>query len=383
VSPRISRGWQRATAKLSQDPEATRVYLPAPKAGQLHYQPDLARTLQTISEHGEQAFYQGPLAKRIAGHVQSLGGYLTAEDLASHQATWETPIRTAYRGVEILEHPPNGQGLAALIALNIISGFDMQSMAYWSPRRWHIMIEAMRMGMVDAAKYVGDPSRVRIPTDELLSMPYAERRRSRIQLDRSLPLAAPGQIEHKDTVYLTVVDADGNAVSFINSLFDGFGSGIVVPGTGICLQNRGACFSLEEGHLNALAGSKRPYHTIIPAIALRDGALWLSFGVMGDFMQPQGHLQVVSNMVDYDLDPQAALDAPRFRVDERGGPRVSIERGAPANTRRALAAIGHKLDVQPTFSPVFGGGQVIAVDPESGALWAGSEPRNDGCAYGF
>ena len=196
-------------------------------------------------------------------------------------------------------------------------------------------------------------------------------------------MAGPDQPEHKDTVYLTVVDGQGNAVSFINSLYMGFGSGLVVPGTGICLQNRGACFSLEPGHPNALAGGKRPYHTIIPAMALRDGRLWLSFGVMGGFMQPQGHLQVLVNMVDYGLDPQAALDAPRFQVDRRGGPQVQIETGVPATTRRALAMMGHEVVRERTFSPGFGGGQVIAVDPDTGVLWGGSEPRKDGCAVGF
>jgi gamma-glutamyltranspeptidase/glutathione hydrolase len=180
-----------------------------------------------------------------------------------------------------------------------------------------------------------------------------------------------------------VVDGAGNAVSFINSLYRGFGSGVVVPDTGICLQNRGACFTLEPGHPNALAGSKRPYHTIIPALALREGRLWLCFGVMGGFMQPQGHTQVLVNMVDFGLDPQAALDAPRFKVDERGSKRVDIESGAPLRTRKALAAMGYDMRSQAQFDWPFGGGQVIAVDADSGALWGGSDPRKDGCAVGF
>ncbi|MFN2168997.1 MAG: gamma-glutamyltransferase, partial [Anaerolineae bacterium] len=217
----------------------------------------------------------------------------------------------------------------------------------------------------------------------LLAKEYAARRRATIQPDRTVELVAPGQPEHKDTVYLTVVDGEGNGVSFINSLNHGFGSGLVVPGTGICLQNRGACFTLEEGHPNALAGGKRPYHTIIPGMALRDGRLWLSFGVMGGFMQPQGHLQVLVNMIDYGLAPQAALDAPRFRVDERGGSRVAIETGVPLKTRKALAAIGHDLRPETTFSPGFGAGDIIAVDQQSGALWGAADPRKDGCAVGF
>jgi gamma-glutamyltranspeptidase/glutathione hydrolase len=385
VSERISAGWQRAVDKLSKDREAARVYLPAPQWGELHRQPDLARTFRLVAEGGAQAFYHGPLATQIAGCVQAAGGYLTADDLAAHTATWETPIRTTYRDVEVLEHPPNGQGLAALVALNIVEGYDMAGMDYFDPDRWHAMIEAMRMGMVDAGRYVADPAMAAVPVAGLLSKEYAAQRRALIRPDRSIALMAPGvpPAEHRDTVYLTVVDGQGNAVSFINSLYYGFGSGLVVPGTGICLQNRGACFTLEPGHPNALDGGKRPYHTIIPAMALRQGRLWLSFGVMGGFMQPQGHLQVLVNLVDYGLNPQAALNAPRFRVDERGGPRVAIETGVPLATRKALAAMGHDLRPETTFAPGFGSGDVIAVDPETGVLCGGSDPRKDGCAVGF
>ncbi len=383
VSQRISNSWQRSAAKLSLDAEAARVYLPPPRPGALHRQPDLARTLRLVAEGGPDAFYHGPLAERIAAAVQAQGGYLTAQDLADHTATWETPIQVTYRDVTMLEHPPNGQGLAALVALNIVEGYDLQNMDYFDPERWHLMIEAMRLGMADAAGHVADPAVVDVPVAGLLSKAYAARRRSLIQPEQALELATPGQPEHRDTVYLTVADGQGNAVSFINSLYYGFGSGLVVPGTGICLQNRGACFRLQPGHPNALAGGKRPYHTIIPAMALRGGRLWLSFGVMGGFMQPQGHLQVLVNLVDYGLDPQAALDAPRFRVDERGGPQVAIETGVPLKTRKRLAALGHDVEAETNLDIGFGGGQVIAVDPENGVLWAGSDPRKDGCAVGF
>ena len=245
------------------------------------------------------------------------------------------------------------------------------------------MIEAMRLGMADAARYVADPTFTSLPVEGLLSKDYAAQRRSLIRPDRALEVVVPGQPEHRDTVYLTVVDGEGNAVSFINSLFHGFGSGLVVPGTGICLQNRGACFRLEPGHPNALAGGKRPYHTIIPAMALREGRLWLSFGVMGGFMQPQGHLQVLVNLVDYGLSPQAALDAPRFRVDERGGLLVALEDGVPSATRQALASLGHDVRTEPLFAPGFGSGDIIAVDAESGVLHGASDPRKDGCAVGF
>lgn len=383
VSELISGGWQRSAEKLSKDPEAARVYLPAPKPGQIHRQPDLARTLRTIAEGGAEAFYRGSLAERIAACVQSWGGYLTADDLAAHTATWEMPIRTLYRDVEMLEHPPNGQGLAALVALNIVEGYDLAGMDYFDLARWHVMIEAMRLGMADAAGYVADPAVVGVPVEGLLSKGYAAGRRALIRPDQAIEVAIAGQPEHRDTVYLTAVDGWGNAVSFINSLYYGFGSGLVVPGTGICLQDRGACFSLVPGHPNALAGGKRPYHTIIPAMALKRGRLWLSFGVMGGFMQPQGHLQVLANLVDYGLSPQEALDAPRFRVDELGSRKVAVETGVPLKTRKALAALGHDVRPETAFSPGFGGGQVIAVDAETGTLTGGSDPRRDGCAVGF
>ena len=383
VSERISAAWQGAVEKLSRDEEATRVYLPPPRPGEIHRQPDLARTLRAIAEGGADAFYQGPLARQIAECVQAKGGYLTSGDMAAHTPTWGAPIGTTYRDAEVLEHGPNGQGLAALIALNVVEGYDLAGVDYFDPLRWHRMIEAMRLGMVDAGRHVADPEMAKVPVQALLSKAYAARRRAEIQPDRALELIAPGQPEHQDTVYLTVADGQGNALSFINSLYNGFGSGLVVPGTGICLQNRGACFTLEAGHPNALAGGKRPYHTIIPAMALRDGRLWLSFGVMGGFMQPQGHLQVLTNMVDYGMDPQAALDAPRFRVDEKGGLQVAIETGVPLKTRKALAAMGHNVRPETTLGTGFGGGQVIAIDPETGVLWGGSEPRKDGCAVGF
>jgi len=383
VSERISAGWQRSRKKLSADKEAARVYLPAPQPGQIHRQPDLARTFRMVGQDGAQTIYDGELAERIANHVQSIGGYLTSADLASHTATWETPIRITYRDVEVLEHPPNGQGLAALLALNVVEGYDLADWDYFDPARWHVMIEAMRMGMADAARYVADPAVVDVPVAGLLSSDYASQRRAQIQPDSALNVVSPGTPEHKDTVYLTVIDGKGNAVSFINSLYYGFGSGLVVPGTGICLQNRGACFTLEEGHPNALDGGKRPYHTIIPAMALRQGQLWLSFGVMGGFMQPQGHLQVLSNLVDYGMDPQVALDAPRFRVDQRGGLRVAIETGVPLKTRKALSAMGHDVHPETTFAPGFGSGDIIARDAGSGVLWGASDPRKDGCAVGY
>ncbi|MGB9299986.1 MAG: gamma-glutamyltransferase [Anaerolineae bacterium] len=383
VTPRISAAWRDAEEKIAEEPETARVYLPAPQAGELHQAPDLAQTLRSVAEGGSEAFYLGPLAQKIADHVQSKGGYLTVDDLAAHTASWTDPIATTYRGVEVLEHPPNGQGVAALLALNVLEAYDLRKMDFFDPTRWHLAIEAVRLAMVDAGRYVADQATSDVPAPLLLSKDYAARRRSLVDPEKALRLAAPGRPQHRDTVYLTVVDGQGNAVSFISSLYHSFGCGLVVPGTGICLQNRGACFTLEEGHPNVLAGGKRPYHTIIPAMALRGGRLWLSFGVMGGFMQPQGHVQVLSNLVDCGMDAQAALDAPRFRVDEGGGPQVAIEEGVPDETRQALAALGHDVQVQPVFWSGFGGGQIIAVDADTGVLEGGSDPRKDGFAVGF
>ncbi len=383
VTERISDVWRDAEDRIAEEPEAARVYLPAPRAGELHRAPDLAGTLRSVGEGGAEAFYLGPLAQKVADHVQSKGGYLTTDDLSAHTASWTDPISTTYRGVEVLEHPPNGQGVAALLALDVLEAYDLGQMDFFDATRWHLAIEAVRLAMVDAGRYVADPATSDVPATLLLSKDYTARRRSLVNPERALVLAGPGRPGHQDTVYLTVVDGRGNAVSFISSLYHSFGSGLVVPGTGICLQNRGACFTLEEGHPNALDGGKRPYHTIIPAMALRDGQLWLSFGVMGGFMQPQGHVQVLSNMIDHGMDAQTALDAPRFRVDERGGLEVSVEAGVPGQTRTALAEMGHDVRVQPALGSGFGGGQIIAVDADTGVLEGGSDPRKDGCAVGL
>jgi gamma-glutamyltranspeptidase/glutathione hydrolase len=383
VSPRISAEWREAEEKLVEDHEAARIYLPAPRPGELARAPDLAESLRTIAEGGGEAFYRGPLARKIADHVQIQGGYLTTDDLAAHTSDWSDPISATYRHVQVLEHSPNGQGLAALLALNVLEAYDLAAMDFFDPQRWHLEIEAVRLGMVDAGRHVADPEFGDIPIWSLLSHEYAAVRRSVIDLRRSMQLAEPGHPEHQDTVYLSVVDGQGNAVSFISSLCHDFGCGLVVPGTGICLQNRGVCFSLEEGHPNALAGGKRPYHTIIPALALREGALWLSFGVMGGFMQPQGHVQVLSNVIDQGMDPQTALDAPRFRVDERGGPEVAVEAGMPDETLTALVEMDHDIQTEPLFGAGFGAGQIIAVDHDTGVLEGGSDPRKDGCALGF
>jgi gamma-glutamyltranspeptidase/glutathione hydrolase len=362
--------------------------------------PTLARTLRAVAEGGKEAFYYGPIAANIARTVQAHGGVLAESDLAEHVSTWDQPISTTYRGVRLWECPPNGQGLAALIALNILEGFDVAALPPLGAERLHLPIESMRLAFADAQWYVADPAfhpDYQQCLDALASKSYAAERRALIDPRRAGPRARPGlptpglkaplRPSGSDTVYLSVVDGEGNACSFINSLYMGFGTGIVPEATGISLQNRGHLFSLDPAHPNALAPGKRPYHTIIPAMATReaDGSLFACYGVMGGFMQPQGHMQVLVNLVDDQLDPQAALDRPRFSLEEgTAASPVALEAGLPAETMQALAGMGHAIHpVAGHERAAFGRGQVILRDPENGALWGGSDPRADGQAVGF
>jgi gamma-glutamyltranspeptidase/glutathione hydrolase len=364
----------------------------APRAGEVMRLPTLARTLRSVAEGGKEAFYAGPIAERLARTVQAHGGVMTAEDLAAHQSTWETPISTTYRGLRVWECPPNGQGLAALIALNILEGTNQASLPPLGAERLHWQIEAMRLAFADCSWHVADPGfheRYAALVAGLVSKEYAGELRQQIDPRRSRLDFQPCDPTRfgADTVYLTAVDGDGNACSFINSLYMGFGTGIVPEGTGISLQNRGHLFSLDPAHPNALAPRKRPYHTIIPAMATReaDGSLFASFGVMGGFMQPQGHMQVLISLVDDRLDPQAALDRPRFCI-EGGVPGglVALEEGIQPEVMRALAGMGHRVESVSGYErATFGRGQIILRDSDSGVLWGGSDPRADGQAVGF
>jgi gamma-glutamyltransferase 2. Threonine peptidase. MEROPS family T03 len=318
VSEIIARGWKLAEPKLAAHPDTARTYLPqgrAPRAGELFRQPGLARSLQLIAEGGRDAFYRGAIAAAIAATSARDGGVLTLEDLAAHRSTWETPISVTYRGYTVYECPPNGQGITALMALNILEGFDLSAHMPASPDALHLQIEALRLAFADAAAYVADPAHVHVPTAWLLSGAHAAERRAQIDPQRAMPHVRASTLPGgHDTVYVTAVDADGNAVSFINSLYMGFGSGVVAGDTGICLQNRGAGFVLDPQHPNCVAPGKRPYHTIIPCMVTRGDRLWASLGVMGGFMQPQGHVQMLVNMIDFGMNPQEALDAPRFEL---------------------------------------------------------------------
>lgn len=395
VSELIAASWQRGESKLRGLPSGLEL-LPggrAPRMGEVVRLPELARTLQAVADGGAEAFYLGETGRRIASFVQEQGGRLDSADLAAHRSTWDEPISTDYRGLRIWECPPNSQGLAALLALGIAEGFDLAATA--PAERWHLLIEAMRLAWADARRWVADPTVVELPLAELLSPQYSAQRRrvidaQRANLDPRSGLPAAGTLPVQpaprgDTVYLSVVDGQGNACSFINSLYHGFGSGLVAPGTGVALQNRGALFSLDPNHPNCLAPGKRPYHTIIPALATEGDKLWACFGVMGGFMQPQGHLQVLVNLLDLALSPQEALDAPRFCIlDGEPAGRVAVEASAGDALILALQAKGHYVAVTAGMErTVFGAGQIIRRDAGSGVLTGGSDPRRDGCALGW
>jgi gamma-glutamyltranspeptidase/glutathione hydrolase len=388
VAPLTAYYWQRAAERQLRHTiggQELTINGRGPHPGEIFRHPGLARTLRTIAEGGKRAFYEGPIAEAIATVVQQAGGCLSQADLAAHHSTWEPPISVTYRGLRVWECPPNGQGLATLLALNILEGFDLAQWPPLSTPRLHLEIEAMRLAFADTRWYVADPAFSPAPLSALLSKEYAaERRRllhpQRATLDqqRGTPTTA------SDTVYLSVVDAAGNACSFINSNYMGFGTGIVPPGWGFSLQNRGHNFSLDPAHPNALAPGKRPYHTIIPALVTHqeDDVLYACFGVMGGFMQPQGHVQVLIALADDGLDPQAALDRPRFCLsDGAAGGQVALEEGIPVRVMAELAQMGHTIvPVSGHGRALFGRGQIIRRDAHSGVLWGGSDPRADGCA---
>jgi gamma-glutamyltranspeptidase/glutathione hydrolase len=357
----------------------------APKAGEIFKNPGLAHTFKKVALSGKLVFYQGEIAEAIAEVIKQAGGCMTSTDLAAHTSTWETPISVTYRGCRVFECPPNGQGLAALIALNLLEGYDLQSLEPLSADRLHLEIEAMRLAFADARWYISDPRFNDIPIPQLLSKEYAAYRRKLIDpLHASLDRQRGAPISSSDTVYFSVVDKYGNACSFINSNYMGFGTGIVPKGWGFTLQNRGHNFDLDPAHPNALAPGKRPYHTIIPAMATRtsDDSLFASFGVMGGFMQPQGHVQVLTALLDNGLDPQSSLDLPRFCIEDgTSGGSVALEEGIPDEVIADLAARGHPvLKVSGWDRAMFGRGQVILRDQETGVLTGGSDPRADGCA---
>lgn len=380
VSEIIATSWKGNEAKLSKYPATARNYLidgKAPTTGQVFRSPDLAKTFRAIAKEGPDVFYRGEIGAMIADFVQKEGGFITREDMANHRSNWVEPISTTYRGVTVYEIPANSQGFVALEMLNILEGFDIKSLGHNSTEALHLLIEAKKLAFADRDAFLADPEKANVPIEKLISKSYAEERRKLISMDRAARDVEPGFPDHTETVYLTVVDKDRNAVSLIYSIFSAFGSGLVVPDTGVMLQNRGTGFSLQPGHPNEIAPNKRALHTNMPGMAFRDGKPWLSFAVMGGDMQPQGQVQVLLNLIDFGMNVQAAGEMPRFRHFSSG---VGIESGVDIDVLHGLIQKGHRPI---TRMGAYGGYQAILIDPETGVLMGGSDPRKDGCAIGY
>jgi len=377
---------------LKKFPNVADVYMPAghsPRKGEIFKNPALANTLELIVRGGREEFYKGSIARIISDFVQEQGGFLSYEDLARHHSEWVEPISTDYRGYTVWELPPNGQGTAALQMLNILEGFDIKDMGFGSAEYIHHFIEAKKLAFEDRAKYYSDPAFNDIPVQELISKEYADKRRKLINPDRAARIVSAGNPENGNTIYLTVADKEGNMVSLIQSNYRGMGSGICPPGLGFILQDRGELFSLEEGHFNVYAPGKRPFHTIIPAFITREGKPLISFGVMGGAMQPQGHVQVVVNIIDFGMNLQEAGDAPRIRhtgssqptgVIMTDGGSVNLEDGFRWEEIQKLIRKGHRIQWD---LGGYGGYQAIMRDPETGVYYGASESRKDGQAAGY
>jgi len=381
VSPVVAHFWARNADDLSQFEDSARVLLAdgrAPVAGCVHRQPDLARSLRRIAEEGRDAFYLGPIAEEICRVSEEQGGFFQMEDFAAHRSEWVAPLYSRYRDMRLVEIPPNGQGITAQMTLNILEGLDIAAMPRLGSAHLHAFSEAFKLAMAERDRFVSDPAFHPLPVEQLLSDDFAAGQRARLDAGRALdhPVAS-GFPDHRDTVYLSVVDKDRNACSYINSLFWNFGSALVAGNTGITLQNRGSGFVLQKGHFNCIAPGKRPLHTIIPAMAYRDSGEMLCYGVMGGQYQAMGHAYVLSNLVDYGLDLQEAIDAPRFLPYEG---QLSLERGIAPAVMEELAALGHQVVLA---EEPLGGGQAIWTDFRTGVLHAASDPRKDGCALGY
>jgi gamma-glutamyltranspeptidase / glutathione hydrolase len=383
VSEVFARYWEVAEDLLRENGAAAQALLVegrAPRPGEVFSQEDLANTLSTVAEGGADAFYNGPIARSMAGAARGSGGYLVEEDLAAHQTLWVEPICTDYRGIRVYEIPPPGQGIAALEMLNLLEGFDLAALDAGGADRVHLEVEAKKLAYGDLYAEIGDPEFWRdppVPTERLISKEYAASLRQTISPDRASGRAAEAPLG-EDTTYLCAVDAEGNGCSFINSLYMGFGSGVVGPGTGVCLQNRGSSFRLDPGHPNGFAPGKRPMHTIIPGLATSSatGALWAVFGNTGGPMQPQGHAQVLSNLIDHGMTPQEAVDHPRHLHLEDT---LFVEGRLPRREVERLRSKGHVVEVGEDYIVPVGGAQVIRVQ-EDGIRACGSDPRKDGCA---
>ena len=385
VTEWVAMYWAASMDYLRGDAEATKVYLPhdrPPKLGEVFSNPDLAWSLQQIAQHGRDAYYKGEISKRILETIKRHGGVITAQDMAQFSAEWVEPLSTTYRDWTVYEMPPNGQGMAALMMLNIMETFPFgqKDWGFGSTNALHTMIEAKKLAYADLVKHIGDPRGQKLPVAELLSKQHAADRAKLIDPDHANCDLATGTLPGAgDTTYLTVVDRDGNMVSLIQSNYDAFGSGIVAAGTGFALQDRGALFNLDPDSPNALAGHKRPIHTIIPAFAQK-GDTRIAFGIMGGWNQSQAHAQFIANLVDYHMNIQAALEAPRFTKRTFEGCDVQMENRFSGKVRQELEAKGHKIQVMGPFTAVVGGGQAVMRDFATGVNYGASDPRKDGAA---
>jgi len=378
--------WSHSVQMLSEDPESAATFLlqgHAPKAGELFRNPALARSLKRIAEGGADGFYKGPTAQAIVEVVRARGGVMTLEDLASFKGEWVEPLQTTYRGWKVSELPPNGQGIAALQMLNILEQFPLRDWGFHSSRTLHAMIEAKKLAYADLLKYVGDPRSSRIPVEQLLSRENAERRARLIDPKKAACQVEPSQLpgvtaaRGSDTIYLSVVDGEGNIVSLIQSNYAGFGSGLTPKGGGFMLQNRGNLFTLKPGQPNTIAGHKRPLHTIIPAFLQKD-EVRIGFGIMGGWNQAQAHAQFVVDVADFGMTLQQALEAGRFTKPTFPGCDVEVESSIPQEARDELTALGHQLHVLPPRMPNFGYGQAVLFDRKSQVKLGASDPRHDG-----
>jgi gamma-glutamyltranspeptidase/glutathione hydrolase len=380
--------WARSAQMLSEDPESAKTFLlegRSPKAGETFRNPALANSLRRIVEKGSDGFYRGPTAQAIVEVVRARGGAMTLEDLAEFKAEWVDPIQTTYRGWKVTELPPNGQGIAALEMLNILEQLPIREWGFHSARTLHAMIEAKKLAYADLLKYIGDPRSARIPVEQLLSRENAVRRAQLIDPKKAACHVEPSQLpgitasRGSDTIYLTVVDGEGNIVSLIQSNYAGFGSGLTPKGAGFMLQNRGNLFTLKPGQPNTIAGRKRPLHTIIPAFMQKDDVR-IGFGIMGGWNQSQAHAQFVVDIADFGMTIQQALEAGRFTKGTFEGCDVEVESSIPQQTRDELTALGHLLEIKPPRTPDFGYGQAVLYDRKTGVKLGASDPRHDGMA---
>jgi len=395
----IAKGWSGSVSSRSKQTELMPGFMEtfshngvAPSKGEIWKNPALANTLSTLAKKGRDAYYKGAIAKKIDAYMKEIGGYLSYDDLASHRSEWIEPVSTNYRGWDVWELPPNGQGIAALQILNILEGYDLKSAGFGSVEHLHTFIEAKKLAYEDRAKFYADMHFADVPVQKLISKDYADVRRKLINPGRAGKMYSPGKLDHGDTIYMCASDSSGMMVSLIQSNYQGFGSGVCMPELGFGFQNRGALFTFEEGHGNEYKPGKRPFHTIIPAFVTENGKPLMAFGVMGGSMQPQGHAQIIVNMKDFGMNLQEAGDAPRINHSRstqpygnggqmRDGGSVYLENGFSSEARRSLTAMGHRIEL--TSGGLYGGYQAIYRNPSNGVYFGASESRKDGQAAGY